>query len=59
MVSTPEPDPNSETQRRDWLPLIVLAAIVAVLLSGWLLFPAIQAFVFNQDCTASGRTNCF
>ena len=52
-----EPPPNPP-RRLDLLPIAVLLAIAALLLALWLLFPMLQNYVFWQDCTASGRTNC-
>lgn len=57
-MSSPEPNPSADGPKRDLLPVILLVVVAAVLIAGWLLFPTIQAFVFMQDCTASGRTNC-
>ena len=43
---------------RDLMPVVVLAAIILVALAGWLIFPAVQRAVSNQDCVASGHVNC-
>jgi hypothetical protein len=51
MASEP-PEPSR------WLPPVVLAAIVLLLLAGWFLFPRFQAYMARQDCIASGHINC-
>jgi hypothetical protein len=38
--------------------LLVLALVLGLALAGWFFFPAAQRWVANQDCVASGRTNC-
>ena len=50
-----EPGPR---RPRDLMPLVVLAAIVLVALAGWLIFPAVQRALSNQDCIAAGHVNC-
>ena len=41
-----------------WLPALVLLALAALLLGGWLLFPRLSAYMHRQDCIASGHVNC-
>ena len=38
--------------------IIVLVVVVAIILGGWLAFPSITHFIQNQDCVATGHTNC-
>jgi hypothetical protein len=38
--------------------VIVLAVVVAIIIGGWLAFPAITHFMQNQNCIATGHTNC-
>ena len=46
-------------QRRDYGGLIGLLVIVALLVGGYFLFPAVQRAMSYQDCIASGRvTGC-
>jgi hypothetical protein len=40
------------------LPAITLVLLLLVLVGGWLLFPVLHAYIAEQDCIASGRTNC-
>ena len=40
------------------LPLLAFLLLVAALVAGVWLFPRIYAFISQQDCIASGRTNC-
>jgi hypothetical protein len=35
-----------------------LAAVLGVLIAGWLLFPRFHAYMARQDCIASGHVNC-
>ena len=43
----------------DWLALLVLAGVVALLAAGYLIFPPVQHWVWRQQCIASGRiTGC-
>jgi hypothetical protein len=50
------PPPSAAPSRL--LPIAVLAALVLLMLGGWLLFPRFQAWMAFQDCVATGRTNC-
>ena len=38
--------------------IIVLVVVAVIIVGGWLAFPAITHFMQNQDCIASGHTNC-
>lgn len=40
------------------IPLVVLAMIVIALYMGFLIFPVIKQVINQQDCIASGRTDC-
>jgi hypothetical protein len=44
--------------RFDPVGLLVLALVVGLALAAWVVFPVAQRWVANQDCVASGRTNC-
>jgi hypothetical protein len=50
----PEPEPSATR----YLPALTLVLLVILLVGGWLLFPKVQAYMAEQDCIASGRTNC-
>jgi hypothetical protein len=52
----PSPEPDLRASR--YLPAITLILLVLLLVGGWLLFPKLQAYMAEQDCIASGRTNC-
>lgn len=41
-----------------WLPAVVLLALTALLIGGWLLFPRLAAYMHRQDCIAGGHMNC-
>ncbi len=49
-----------EDKARGWdvLPMLVLVGVVAVMLLGWWLYPKLQRYMSEQDCIATGRTNC-
>jgi hypothetical protein len=47
-----------EPRRWDVVPVLVLAAIVGLMVLGWLAYPALQRALSTQDCIATGRTNC-
>lgn len=53
-MSSPEPEPHATS----YLPIITLILLVILLVGGWLLFPKVQAYMAEQDCIATGRTNC-
>ena len=38
--------------------IIVLVVVVVIIVGGWPAFPEINHFMQNQDCIASGHTNC-
>ncbi|MBV9782750.1 MAG: hypothetical protein JO264_02925 [Acidisphaera sp.] len=44
--------------RWDIIPLLVLAGLILAGLAGWWLFPTFYRYISNQDCIASGRTDC-
>ena len=44
--------------RGSLLPALVLIGLFVVLLGGWWLFPRFQSYMAQQDCIATGRTNC-
>lgn len=48
--------PSDRLQRL--LPLVVLAAILLLIYGVMLAFPAIKGYINQQDCVATGRTNC-
>jgi len=50
--------PAAQDRLQRALPALVLAALLAVALLGWWLFPVLQRYVAFQDCAASGRTDC-
>ncbi len=49
---------EKDTQRWDVLPVVVLVALVLLMLLGWWLYPKLQHYMSQQDCIATGRTNC-
>jgi hypothetical protein len=49
---------DENTRRWDVLPMLVLAGVVALMLLGWWLYPKLQRYMTEQDCIATGRTNC-
>jgi len=51
---------SDDDGRRRWdvVPLLVLAFLVLLMLAGWWLYPKLQHFLSEQDCIATGRTNC-
>ena len=49
-------DRNARLSR--FVPLLVLAFALLVMLAGWLLFPPLQRVIAFQDCAAAGRTDC-
>lgn len=52
MTDDPRPKPSA------LLPVLVLVALVLLLAGGALIFPSIAAYMSQQDCIASGRSNC-
>ena len=55
----PMNQPDAHRRRPDLWPTAVLIALVGMIALGWWFFPALQRYVFLQDCVASARTNCF
>ena len=45
-------------RRFDYLPVVMLALLVAVMLGGLWAFPHVQAYIRHEDCVAVGRTDC-
>jgi hypothetical protein len=45
-------------RRWDVLPVLVLVGLVLLMLFGWWLYPKLQHYMSQQDCIATGRTNC-
>ena len=50
----PEPGPR----KPDFLPAIILLAIVALIGVAIWLFPYMQGYVERQNCIAAGRVDC-
>ncbi|GAN77613.1 hypothetical protein Asru_0395_02 [Acidisphaera rubrifaciens HS-AP3] len=44
--------------RPDWVPLIVLTLIAALLAGGYFVYPRFFALIHRTDCIATGRTDC-
>ena len=40
------------------MPFVVLALILVLIYAGVMLFPLVQRYVAQQDCIATGRTDC-
>ncbi len=40
------------------MPFVVLALILLLIYAGVMLFPMVQRYVAQQDCIATGRTDC-
>jgi hypothetical protein len=51
----PDDNPNSRTQI---LPLVTFVLLLVALVLGVWVFPKVYAYMAQQDCIASGRTNC-
>jgi hypothetical protein len=49
---------EKDTRGFDVLPVLVLVGIVGLMLLGWWLYPKVQRYMAQQDCIATGRTNC-
>jgi hypothetical protein len=47
-----------ERRRPDFLPIVILVAIVGVVCAGLFLFPYLQSTIDRQNCIAIGRTDC-
>jgi hypothetical protein len=50
------PDPDSG--RPDFVPIIVLCAVLGAIGLGFWLFPYMQKMIQGQDCIAVGREDC-
>ena len=44
--------------RPDYVPLIVLTLIAALLAGGYFAYPRFFALIHRTDCIATGRTDC-
>lgn len=44
--------------RWDFVGIVTLLVVAALLVGGWMLFPRLHQEMMWQDCVASGRTNC-
>jgi uncharacterized membrane protein len=49
---------DAEPSSSNWLAPLAFVIVVAALVAGVWLFPRIYAYMSEQDCIASGRTNC-
>ncbi len=49
---------DDKARRWDVVPALVLVGLVALMLLGWWLYPKLQSYMAEQDCIATGRTNC-
>jgi hypothetical protein len=49
-------EPNR--RRPDFLPIVILLAIVGIVCAGLWLFPYLQSAIDRQNCIAVGRTDC-
>jgi hypothetical protein len=59
MRRMPDIDPNDRSGRRiDLLPIILLLALGALIVGVWWGFPMFARYMSNQDCIATGHTNC-
>jgi hypothetical protein len=50
--------PDEQTPPSNLLAILAFVALVAALAAGVWLFPRVYAYMTQQDCIASGRTNC-
>jgi hypothetical protein len=49
---------KDDTPRFDLVPVLVLLGLLIVGLLAWWLYPRLQHYMAEQDCIATGRTNC-
>jgi hypothetical protein len=42
----------------DVVPALVLIGLVLLGVLGWWIYPKLQSYMAEQDCIATGRTNC-
>jgi len=54
----PDLNPPSKSARPDFLPVIILILIVAVIGAGVWAFPHLQKIIQREDCLATGRADC-
>jgi hypothetical protein len=52
------PDPNRPSPIPSLVPFVTIAAIVVVIFLGVMLFPTIKGYINQQDCIATGRSDC-
>lgn len=52
------PDNDPPQRPATLLPTIAFVLLVAALVAGVWVFPRVYAYMSEQDCIASGRTNC-
>ena len=45
-------------RRPDYLPWIVIGAVLILLAVGYTTFPAFQHYISHEDCIGHGATNC-
>ncbi len=50
--------PEDSKAQSSVLPAVVLVVLIAVMLGGWWGFPYFQAWMYHNDCVATGRVNC-
>lgn len=41
------------------IPFAVIALLLAIILVGFVVFPAVKTLINQQDCVASGRSDCY
>jgi hypothetical protein len=51
------PDDDAPSRGNLW-PTLILVLLVLALIGGVWLFPPVSAYMAQQDCIASGHTNC-
>lgn len=52
------PDPDKPSSMPSLLPFVVMAVMLLVIFLGFALFPMVKTMITQQDCVASGRTDC-
>ncbi|MGI4746675.1 MAG: hypothetical protein ACRYGI_04540 [Janthinobacterium lividum] len=51
-------DPTKPSSIPSLLPFLVMAVLLVVIFLGFALFPMFKTMITQQDCVASGRTDC-
>lgn len=51
-------DPDKPSSIPSLLPFVVMAVLLLVIFVGFALFPRFKTMMTQQDCMASGRTDC-